>query len=152
MMKLVKGFLLLLFCSKTIAIDNPDAPDLLTPFLAREQKYVEAVDESAGYGVYKNSVAVINYYEFLDKELNAVYNHLIFVLPDESKTKLRQSQIKWIAYRDAEFIYIENTWTRERFGSSAVGAAGMHRAAIVRARVMQLMRQSAAFLAAPYVE
>lgn len=40
-MKLVKGFFLLLFCSNAFAIDNPDAPDLLTPFLAREAEYVE---------------------------------------------------------------------------------------------------------------
>jgi len=42
-----------------------------------------------------------------DKELNRVYKELIKELSPEEKELLKQSQLQWIKFRDAEFKWIE---------------------------------------------
>lgn len=141
------GCYLLVLSVNAFAIDNPDAPDLRTPFLEREKSYLESMDEATGLSASDASRVASSYEAFLDAELNKIYKHLMSVLPASSKPLLRQSQLRWIAFRDAEFRYIELTWTREQFGSSADITEGSHRTAVIRARIEQLLHQSAAFLA-----
>jgi uncharacterized protein YecT (DUF1311 family) len=43
-----------------------------------------------------------------DKELNRIYKELMKKLSSEEKELLRQSQLQWIKFRDAEFKWIDN--------------------------------------------
>jgi len=43
-----------------------------------------------------------------DKELNRVYKELMKKLSPEEKELLKQSQLQWIRFRDAEFKWIDN--------------------------------------------
>jgi uncharacterized protein YecT (DUF1311 family) len=121
------------------AIDNPDAPDYLGEFKSRERIYLEKINNP------KNTnraylIAYDNYLIFLDKELNAVYRLLMSKLSEVHQGGLKNSQKKWIVFRDAEFELINNYWTRNNFGSSAVISRGAYRSSIVRNRVIQLLQ------------
>lgn len=41
-----------------------------------------------------------------DKEMNRTYKELMKKLPEKQKTLLKQSQIQWVKFRDAEFNFI----------------------------------------------
>lgn len=41
-----------------------------------------------------------------DKEMNRIYKELMKKLPEKQKTLLKQSQIQWVKFRDAEFNFI----------------------------------------------
>ena len=43
-----------------------------------------------------------------DKELNRIYKELMKKLSPEEKELLKQSQLQWIRFRDAEFKWIDN--------------------------------------------
>lgn len=127
-----------LLTTLTYAIDNPDAPDYIGEFKSREKAFIDKIDNP------KNTnqdylVAYNDYLIFLDKELNAAYNLLIPKLQKNQREELKNSQKKWLKFRDAEFEFIINNWTRDNFGSSAWLSRGDYRTAIVRERVMQLL-------------
>lgn len=130
-------FLILMLGNVASAVDNPDAPNLVADFEARERPLVETIEDVAGYR--EGLLAYTDYLEFLDKELNAVYKTVQSRLPQENQRQLKQSQISWLRYRDLEFALIEATWTKDDFGTSSGMTRGQHKAAIVRARVIQLM-------------
>lgn len=122
----------------THAIDNPEAPDYIGEFKSREKVFIDKIDNP------KNTnqdylVAYNDYLIFLDKELNAAYNSLIPKLQKKQQEELKNSQKKWLKFRDAEFEFIINNWTRNNFGSSAWISRGGYRTAIVRERVMHLL-------------
>lgn len=72
-----------------------------------------------------------------DKELNKNYNALLKTLSKAEQEKLRASQRKWIAYRDAELDF-SNTMYRNRDGSMwGIVAASRHRE-ITRTRALEL--------------
>ncbi len=126
------------------AVDNPDSEDVINHFEQREKSLLEKVDNP------KNSnraylVAYDDYQSFLDKELNTIYKKLMSKLPDAQKSELKLSQRQWLAYRDAEFELIKNTWTRDSFGSSAGMTRGQYRCTIIRDRVIQLMHYFKSF-------
>lgn len=133
----IAGFSMFLLSSLAAALDNPDAPNLVADFEARERPLVETIKDVAGYR--EELLAYTGYLEFLDKELNAVYKTVQSRLPQENQQQLKQSQISWLRYRDLEFALIEATWTKDDFGTSSGMTRGQHKAAIVRARVIQLM-------------
>lgn len=133
----IAGFSMFLLSSLAAALDNPDAPNLVADFEARERPLVETIEDVAGYR--EGLLAYTGYLEFLDKELNAVYKTVQSRLPQENQQQLKQSQISWLRYRDLEFALIEATWTKDDFGTSSGMTRGQHKAAIVRARVIQLM-------------
>lgn len=133
----IAGFSMFLLSSLAAALDNPDAPNLVADFEARERPLVETIEDVAGYR--EGLLAYTDYLEFLDKELNAVYKTVQSRLPQENQRQLKQSQISWLRYRDLEFALIEATWTKDDFGTSSGMTRGQHKAAIVRARVIQLM-------------
>lgn len=119
------------------AIDNPDAPNHVAEFENRAAPYEARITEQGGTTAEVRD-ALAEYERFLDRELNAAYKSLMKQLEEPLKTSLRHSQRQWIAYRDVEFQFIEETWTRAAFGSSAVLSRGQYRAAIIKARVRQL--------------
>lgn len=131
------------FSGHAFAIDNPDAPDLIAAFEVKEKSFIAAL-ENPNNGYRENLVAYTDYQEFLDKELNVVYKTLQAKLPKDNQQQLKQAQLNWLKYRDLEFTLIENTWTKEAFGSSSSITRGQYKATIVRTRVIQLMHYAKA--------
>jgi uncharacterized protein YecT (DUF1311 family) len=126
------------------AIDNPEAPDLIGEFEKREVIYLTAIERP------QNSnrdflVAYDNYLIFLDEELNKAADKLNSKLPEARKSELMEAQKHWSKYRDAEFVFIKNTWTRKGFGSSAGISRGDYRTSIIKDRVIQLLHYTKSF-------
>lgn len=126
------------FTATALAIDNPDAPDLIGKFEAREKVYLAATNkpDNSNRAIIK---AYNQYQTFLDKELNKAYQQLLTKLPEPRQVELKASQRNWLKYRDAEFSLIKNNWTRAGFGSSSGIARGSYRCSIIRDRVVQLL-------------
>jgi uncharacterized protein YecT (DUF1311 family) len=127
------------FVSLTVsAIDNPDAPNLVDEFKARSQPYNDAINDpdntSRDY-----LLAYDKYQTFLDDELNNAYKILMSKLEKPQQQQLKTAQRNWIKFRDAEFDFIDNNWTRQEFGSSAGLSRGAYRSSIIRDRVLQLL-------------
>lgn len=136
----IRGLLVIsisLFILPAIALDNPDAPDFIGEFKTREQVYLNAIDHPNNTGQYWE--AYKNHLEFLDKELNKAYKIIRSKLPKKQKQELKISQRNWIKFRDAEFEFIDNNWTREHFGSSAGISIGDYKSSIIKNRVLQLL-------------
>lgn len=131
--------LLMMLGNLSYAIDNPDAPDLIAAFEAKE-KPILATAENPDNGYRASLVAYTDYLTFLEKELNTVYKALQSKLPKDKQDGLKQSQVNWLKYRDSEFFLIEGVWTKENFGSSSSITRGQYKASIVRDRVIQLMQ------------
>ena len=49
-------------------------------------------------------------YTAWDAELNRVYQDLMAELAPEQQTALRAAQVEWLAYRDAEFVWINSLY------------------------------------------
>lgn len=127
-----------LFTTLTYAIDNPDAPDYTGAFKFREKVFTDKINNP------KNTsqdflIAYNDYLIFLDEELNAAYSLLMTRLKKNRQAELKNAQRNWLKFRDAEFEFIKNNWTRDNFGSSAWISRGDYRTTIVRERVMQLL-------------
>ena len=136
--------ILMLFSISAFAIDNPDAPDLVSEFETREKPLLAAIDNQNN-NTRDYALSYKKYLEFLDQELNSVYKTLRTNLPQDNQKQLKSSQVKWLKYRDAEFAFIENTWTNKNFGSSSTISRGQYKASIVRTRVIQLMHYAKNF-------
>lgn len=130
--------LLLCYSFSTHALDNPDAPDYTDDFLNRAQTYERDIQQTAhttqGY-----LTAYAAYENFLDRELNAAYNQLMAHLSGETQHALKNSQLKWLGYRDREFDFIARNWTTEKFGSSTIISRGDYRTRLIKDRVMLLL-------------
>lgn len=135
---------LVLFSNLTLAIDNPDAPDLIAEFEVREKPLITAIEKPTNTtGDYAASYA--SYLKFLDKELNTVYKTLRTKLPTDKQKQLKASQVSWLKYRDLEFAFIDNTWNNKDFGTSSAISRGQYKASVVRDRVIQLMHYAKTF-------
>ena len=125
--------------SLSSAIDNPDAPDYIGKFKSNEKYYQDKINDprntSRDY-----LTAYDDYLLFLDKELNKAYSLLMAKIPEVQREDLKDSQKKWITFRDAEFEFINNNWTRNNFGSSSVISRGAYRSSIVKNRIIQLLQ------------
>jgi uncharacterized protein YecT (DUF1311 family) len=53
-------------------------------------------------------------YKAWDKELNSVYATLTQKLDVQSRTLLRDAQRKWLAYRDADFVFQGGPWSQDK--------------------------------------
>ena len=143
--KCILGCLLLIgFVVGVYAVDNPDAPDLIGEFEKREIIYLTDI------GNPQNStrdflIAYDNYLIFLDDELIKASEVIKSKLPEARKSELVAAQLHWIKYRDAEFEFIKNTWTRKDFGSSAGISRGDYRTSIVKNRIIQLLHYAKSF-------
>jgi uncharacterized protein YecT (DUF1311 family) len=143
-------FMLLLCCvwynsTPAFAIDNPDTPDYVADFLKQDQRYKSEIMKTVNTTVGFIS-AYTAYEEFLDKELNKAYNSILDHLDKNTQWKLRNSQRKWLKYRDAEFEFIMLNWNRNKFGSSFVISRGDYRTKIIKNRIILLLSYSANYL------
>ena len=76
--KWLQGVLLLiagLILNTACAVDNPDAPDLISQFKVSEQSYLKAINNPKN-GTRDTIRAYHEYKLFLDKELNTIYSSL----------------------------------------------------------------------------
>lgn len=121
-----------------LALDNPDAPDYIAEFNGRAQSYERAAQQTA-QTTQDYLAAYAAYEQFLDKELNQVYNRLMDQLSDDMQSALYASQRKWLGYRDVAFEFIAANWTMESFGSASVISRGNYRVTIIKNRVLLLL-------------
>lgn len=127
-------------CSVSVhALDNPDAPDYVGDFMQRAQVY-ELNTQQAAHTSQDYIAAYAAYEKFLDRELNAAYAQLLAQLNDKGQQNLRESQRKWLKYRNTEFSFIAQNWTKENFGSSSVISRGDYRAKLIKDRVETLFQ------------
>lgn len=126
-----------LIFNSACAIDNPDAPDLISKFKENEKVYLKAI-ESPTNGTRDTIRAYHEYKLFLDKELNKTYTLLKSKLSPERQKELTTSQLHWIKFRDAESEFINNNWGRPTFGTSFALSRGDYSSAIIKNRLMQL--------------
>ncbi len=137
----IKAILLLtlsLLITPTFAIDNPDAPDYISELKKREEAFLKKIN-NPNNGSRDYLIAYDNYQIFLDKELNKAYQLIKSKLPVDRQQALLSSQRNWIKFRDTEFMFIKNTWTRQNFGSSSGISRGSYRSTLIRNRVLQLL-------------
>lgn len=125
------------------AIDNPEAPDRVGEFESRAQSYERNLSAADG-----GSAAVREgqaYARFLNAELDAAYATLLSRLYGPAREEFVQSQRRWLRFRDAEYRFIEQHWTRERNGTSFSLSIADHRNALVKDRVRQILRYAAEY-------
>ncbi len=72
-----------------------------------------------------------------DARLNAVYRELQSQLPEDSATRLRQSQRAWLAFRDAEHAALDALYA-ETEGTLFRPMQALDRVALLRHRVQEL--------------
>jgi len=134
-----------LMFNSACAIDNPDAPDLISKFKENEKVHLKAIENPAN-GTRDTIRAYHAYKIFLDKELNKTYTLLKSKLSPEHQKELKTSQLHWIKFRDAEFEFINNNWDRPTFGTSFAISRGDYSSAIIKNRLMQLFHYLANYL------
>lgn len=76
-------------------------------------------------------------YDSWDKEMNKYYNLLMKKLSTEQKSELLRAQKSWLAYRDNNFTFINNS-IREKQGTMYLNVASGERREIVKQRALQL--------------
>ena len=143
-----QGFILItasIIFNSACAVDNPDAPDLISKFKVNEKVYLKAIENPAN-GTRDTIRAYHEYKIFLDKELNKIYSILKTKLPAERQKELEISQRNWIKFRDAEFKLINNNWNRSNFGTSFAISRGDYSSAIIKNRLMQLFYYASSYL------
>jgi uncharacterized protein YecT (DUF1311 family) len=133
------GALLALCAAGAAALDNPDAPDLVGQFQSRAQPYEARIDEASG-STQGTVQAYAAYGQFLDSELDKAYQSLRDRVAPTERPAIVAAQRKWLAWRDAEFRFIEANWTPARFGSSSALSRGAYRTGIVKARTVLLLQ------------
>ena len=132
--------LALVFGTLAAAINNPESR-VVARFEERSKPYLKSINsasESNG-GIAR---AYYKYEKFLDLELNQAFNALLTKLGDDAKRDLVASQKKWLTHRGAEFIFIDNNWVLENFGSSYNISRVAYRSDIVKNRVTELLNYS----------
>lgn len=136
--RIVMIVLLCCFSSYTMAIDNPDAPDYVDSFKRRAFVFEQEIQNTA-QTTQEFREAYVAYEAFLDRELNIAYRALKGHLNRAACEALRDSQRKWLVYRDTAFEFIATNWSFENFGSAAVISRGDYRTSIIRGRVLLLL-------------
>ncbi|MEE8388269.1 MAG: lysozyme inhibitor LprI family protein, partial [Acidiferrobacterales bacterium] len=76
-------------------------------------------------------------YKKWDVALNKAYKALMKRLPEQDKLLLRESQRKWISYRDSEFVFMQKHIRREG-GTLSLIIVDERMANFVRRRVIAL--------------
>ena len=71
-----------------------------------------------------------------DSELNIIYKKIISKLSESEAEKFRAAQRKWIEYRDAEIIFIEQFYDREGKGWQVEASA--REVELTKQRVLEL--------------
>jgi len=125
------------------AIDNPAAPDRVGAFEARAAPFEARLAATDGGGAAVQAGAA--YARFLDAELDTACRTLRDRLDAPARTALVRSRQQWLRFRDAQRRFITLQWTRERNGTSAILSVAEYSNAIVRRRVIQLLRYAAEY-------
>jgi len=120
-----------------LAIDNPDAPDRSSAFLARAQPFEARLAGTTGGAAAAQAGAA--YAAFLEIELNQAYQQLLPQLGTEARRVLVQSQRQWLLFRDAETRFITRNWTPQDFGSSSTLSRANYSTTLTRHRVLTLL-------------
>jgi uncharacterized protein YecT (DUF1311 family) len=128
-----------LVAAPALGIDDPDAPDLMGEFERRAAPYEARINEEART-TQGMAQAYADYQRFLDAELRKAYRELALKLAPAPRAMLMRSQRRWLAYRDADFHFIDDNWAQARFGTSAALSRGAYRCAIMKGRIMELIQ------------
>ncbi len=118
------------------AVDNPDLPDPVAAFDARDQAVQQRLAQA---NATQTAAAWAEQARFLDAELNAAYQGLLARLSGTARQRLVQGQRQWLKFRDAETQFIAQQWTPQEFGSSSALTRAQLRASLVRQRVQSLL-------------
>ncbi|MCE2660349.1 MAG: lysozyme inhibitor LprI family protein [Rubrivivax sp.] len=119
------------------ALDNPDTPDAVAAFKAREEPLRSRWSVDAGGP--QQAAAARAYAAFLDAELNQAYQTLLAVLPGDARQALVRAQRQWLAWRAAEQHLIDGQFTAQRHGSSAAFSRADMALQLTRQRVLTLL-------------
>lgn len=122
----------------SIALPNPDKPDLVAAFESRAHPYQEALDQATT--TIEIGEAYADYNQFLEEEIESAREELAETLPEAQVGAFRESQRHWEAFKEAEFRFIRENWNRIQFGSSSVLSRGAYRSLVLEDRVITLLR------------
>ena len=129
---------LLLICSLSHAIDNPDGARWLAPFEQQCQAFETrlqtlASDDSAMLAAYAD------YERYLDGELNRAYQRLLPALKGKARQQFIAAQRQWLGFRKTEQNFIDHHWTPDRFGQSARLTRAASRVLVLKHRTHELV-------------
>jgi len=120
-----------------LAVDDPEATDYRQQFEQRHGHYEKRIKEAP-----TTAEAVRLYREYqivLEENVKVAYMRIMLRDADEqSKQLLKQSQQRWVKYRDREFAFIDHKWTRANFGSSYLLSRLGYKTSLLRRRLEQL--------------
>ena len=119
------------------ALDNPEAPDLVSQFLARAAPFEERLGAEPGGAAWQ--AAARAYTAFLDVELNRAYRQLLPKLDVRAQRSLTISQREWLRFFDAESRFLDRNWTPANFGSSSALSRTDYRTRMLKERVSALL-------------
>jgi hypothetical protein len=117
------------------ALDDPNSL-YVKAFLSRAQPYEGKIDRLDGSRL-RGSYA--DYERFLNDELNKAYVALFKKLGGVAKNQLKETQKNWSIFRDSEFQFISDNWTKQEFGSSYSRSVGDYRTTIIKNRTLSLL-------------
>lgn len=129
---------LLALALPSAAIDNPDLPDYVAAFAARDHRERSDIDNSPTPEAVRAAYA--SYERFLQGELDAALTALRGKVADSERRRLDAAQRRWLAWRDAEGDFITQQWTNAAYGSSAGLSRQAYRTALLRDRVKALLQ------------
>lgn len=120
------------------AIDNPDAADYISKFEQSLKPYIKQINNPEN----NNRQAVVaysRYQNFLESEMKVAYKTLKTKLNKREYSRLKESQENWVRFRNSEFKFIDNNWTRKKFGSSYVVSRGDYKCTVIKNRIIELL-------------
>jgi len=125
-------------CAPAWPVDNPDLPDFVADFAARDATARAPVDAAPGPA--EAQTAALAYAAFLDAELAKALAALQARLGAEQRAALDAAQRRWLAWRTAELGFVAAEWSIARHGSSSRLSRRAHAATVTRDRVRQLLQ------------
>ncbi len=146
MKNLMLLLILLLRLNPSLAIDNPDTPDLVSAFEVKTKPFEEKINLKAGGASSELSGIFGEYEKFLDAELNTSYKNLLKQLQASEIEELKKAQRSWLKFKESEFLLIDKMVSKDKFGSSYQLARGNFRTKIFKDRITQLHHFSKLFL------
>ncbi len=138
----------LLTSTLACALDNPDAPDLMQAFESGAEQHLQAIAAS-GPADADMLRAYASYQAYLEQELDRHYRGLLARLDARSTRALRESQQRWLGWREAEQRFIDGNWTPANFGSSGRITRAASHTLLLRHRVIELLHYRQHYAGAP---
>ncbi|HWB06479.1 MAG TPA: lysozyme inhibitor LprI family protein [Verrucomicrobiales bacterium] len=123
-------YLLAGFCS---AAD--DAAEKKHPIDSKIDKLAEnAKSTAASADAYRKGL------DLWDKEMNRAYQELKKALPEKTFTTLKAAQLQWIAYRDAQVVFINSCYDQYE-GTMYIPMRASAIMEVTRARALELLHR-----------